>query len=325
MKRKYIIAMSITLFLLSCTNMDVRHRKITFSNEKMLVAEKIRVDEIFSPDFITKKEDCFIIAGSKSDTMLYMYSLPSFTSLGGMGIKGQGPGEIQLFPMFCESPGSRYLYIWGYTPLTINKILINECGGFMPDGEHQLSRYEAFNCMHIINDSLFIYYLPDDLTVKKYDLKANKYIDEIKWPKDDHAESYYYSNRGWIAVNDSNIVYSYVFKKQIEIYDLHTCEKKTVITDGRKYPKPDLKSNENPACYMNIYAGINYFYALCMNNDSHGSQADYLLEVFDYEGNPIIKYTFDIAPSLFVVDEDRGHIYGYSHMYEDYLLRYDMI
>jgi hypothetical protein len=288
----------------------------------MLVAEKILVNEIFSPDFITRKENCLIIASSKSDTMLYTYSLPLLTYLNRTGIKGQGADEIQAFPMFCESPESNCLYIWGYTPLTIKKILLDSMGVSMSKDEYRLSKYEAFNCMHIIDDSLFIYYLPDDLTIKKYDLNAQLYLDEIKFKKEDHNESYYYSNRGLVAVNRSNIVYSYLYKKQIDIYDLHTCKKKTVIVDKRKYSTPNWKSHEKPIFYyMNIYAGIKYFYVLCKENDSV-NQDNYSLEVFDYDGNPIIRYTFDIAPFLCVIDENRKYIYGYTHKHEDYLIKY---
>ncbi|MDR1115551.1 MAG: TolB-like 6-bladed beta-propeller domain-containing protein [Tannerella sp.] len=323
---KNIFVIYASFFLLSCTNTNHINRKIVFEEEKMLVAEQIRVNEIFSPDFVTKKENCFIIASNRSDTMLYVYSLPSLTCWNRTGTKGQGPEEIQFFPMFCESPGSKYLYVWGYTPLTIKKFKIGDKGKFVTVGEYQLSQYEAFNCMHVIDDSLFVYYLPDELTVKKYNLKTDEYLDEIKWEKEDHAESYYYSNRGLIAVNKSNIVYSYIFKKQIDIYDLHTGQKKAVITDGKKYPKPNVGSRDNLTCYVNIYAGTDRFYALSRKNgyDTSDNQDEYLLEVFDYDGNPIVRYTFDIAPFLFAIDEDNEQIYGYSSQFEDYLLRYKM-
>jgi hypothetical protein len=316
---KNVFVLYAIFFLLSCTSHA--NRKIVFDREKLLVAEQIRVDEIFSPDFVTLKKNCLIIASSRSDTMLYAYSLPSLACLNRTGTKGQGPDEIQLFPMFCESPGSNYLHVWGYTPLTIRKFSIGDRGEFVAESEYQLSKYETFNCMHVVDDSLFVYYLPDELAVKKYDLKAKKYLDEIKWEKDDHPESYYWSNRGMIAVNSSNIVYAYFFKKQIDIHDLHTGRRKAVITDGRKYPKPDLGSRDNPVYYVNMYAGTRQFYALCRENGRNGRD-EYSLEVFDYEGNPVIRYTFDTAPFLFAVDEDNGQIYGYSSRHEDDLLKY---
>lgn len=202
---KFLITVHFAFFLLlSCTNIN---RNIDFNETNKLVAEKIFIDKIFFPDFITKKGNHLIIASSKSDTMLYSYALPSLDYLYETGRKGQGPDDIQAFPMFCESPESEYLYIWGYTPLKIKKFSIKQDGQFILKEEFLLSIYETYNNMHIINDSIFIYYLPDDLVLKKYDLKRNEYLDEIKYKKDDHMESYYYSNRGTVAANQSNIIY----------------------------------------------------------------------------------------------------------------------
>lgn len=175
--------------------------------------------------------------------------------------------------------------------------------------------------------SIFIYYLPDDLTIKKYDLKKNKSLNEIKFKKEDHPESFYYSNRGVIAVNQSNIIYAYLFKRQIDIFDFRTCEKRVTISNGKKYPKPDYRSIEDPTIYYtNVYAGTRYFYVLCRENrnKTEGGEYDYVIEVFDYNGEPVIRYRFDIAPILFVVDENKGYIYGCNWKYEDYLLRYKM-
>jgi hypothetical protein len=46
------------------------------------------------------------------------------------------------------------------------------------------------------------------------------------------------------------------------------------------------------------------------------------MEVYDYIGNPVRQFTFDIEPNRFVVDERSMIIYGYSFDHEDYLLRY---
>ena len=48
------------------------------------------------------------------------------------------------------------------------------------------------------------------------------------------------------------------------------------------------------------------------------------MEVYDYEGNPIIEYTFDIIPFYLAVDEQNGYIYATNSNYEDYLLRYKL-
>ena len=45
------------------------------------------------------------------------------------------------------------------------------------------------------------------------------------------------------------------------------------------------------------------------------------LKTFDYKGNPVSKYTFDICPQIFAIDETNNMLYGFSFKLEDYLLR----
>ena len=323
-RRLLIMAICGALFLSSCSNFE--RKTSEFWDIIHLKAEMVAVNEIFSPDFMTLKGNNLVISSSRSSpTMLFTYSVPSLVFKSDFGTKGQGPGEIKSFPMFCESPGSLDLYVWGYSPVTMKKILILENGEIKYKEDITLQRYEAFNNMTIVGDSTFVFFLPDDLTIKKYDL-LNKNESTITLSKDDHRESYFYSNRGYITANESTLVYSYLFKKQIDIYDLSTLKLKTRISDNKEYPKPvpgDFSSVTYH--YVGLYAGEKYFYALYNGvKRETGQKRSLFLEVYDYNGNPIIKYSFDVPPVLFVVDEINNKIYGFNEDCEDNLLRYDM-
>jgi len=325
---KYLIRLFLTILVLnSCSNSDIK--TIKFREIKPLKVELVDLNEIMAPDFMTLKGSNLIISSSRSKpSMLFVYSTPALEFLSDFGIKGRGPGEIQLFPMFSESPGSEDLYVWGYSPVTIKKISISENGEIEYKEDITLKGYENFNNMTIIGDSVFVYYSIDDLTVKKYNL-INNNESSIILPKDNHRESFYYSNRGLIATSKSMLVYSYLFKKQIDIYDLSTLKLRTRIGDGVKYPKPTPGDLSSVAyLYIGLYAGEKYFYASCIYDDGkrleEGVSRPRFLEVFDYDGNPIMKYSFDISPILFVVDEKNGKIYGFNEEYEDKLLRYNL-
>jgi len=117
--RQILVLCSLLLFTISC-----RNDGISSPEKKELKSEKKLLEEIISPDFITRVDDKLIIASSLSDTMLYVYSLPDLKYLHSTGKKGRGPDEIPLFPMFCESL-NHALYVWGYGPRTIIKFDIN--------------------------------------------------------------------------------------------------------------------------------------------------------------------------------------------------------
>ena len=308
--RKILIFCSLLLFINACRNDD-----ISSPEKKELKSEKKLLEEIISPDFLTRIDNKLIISSSQSDYMLYVYSLPDLNYLHRTGKKGRGPEEIPLFPMFCESL-NQTLYVWGYGPKTIRKFDVNQNGELKLNDTIKLPMYEEFNYMHIFNDSLFIYYLPDNLKIVKYDLKSKKHLDNIRMKKDDHNESYFYSNRGTIAANDSFVVFAYLFKKQINIYRLNDFKLHKEIIGNYKHKDPIVGDLDTPVYYTKIVAGENFFYALCKNKKS--------MEVYDYNGSFVNEFTFDITPSLFAVDEYNKTIYGFANdnKYEPYLLRF---
>lgn len=236
--------------------------------------------------------------------------------------KGRGPHEIPIFPMFCESPSSDMLYVWGYSPTTIEKNRILKDGTLGFEAEFALSKYEAFNNMSIMNDSLFIYFLPDELTIKKYDLTIKKEVGVISFKRDEHKESYFYANRGNVANNEKYIVYPYIFKNRIDIYDLNSLKLSRCITGSKKSPKPvpgDFSSITYH--YRYVYAGKDYFYALHGGNEN-GVLREIRLEVYDYDGNPAKEYLLDIMPDIFVVDEKDSMLYGFNSQYSDHIVKY---
>lgn len=308
------------LFFCSCLD---SHVKVTvFPETKQLLAEKVFVEEIFAADFVEKTRNHFIISSSKTDTTLFLYETPALKFKSSTGLRGGGPDEFKMFPMFCHTLDEEYLYIRGYEPYSIRKIKLQEDGSFSFVGEYHLDGGE-YNFMNIIKDSLLVYYEGNHLTVTKYDLKNKVKLDEIKKKTDDHNESYYYSNRGLISANDSFVVYPYLYKKQIDIYRVDDFELVKRISDGNKYSKPSIRDAENITYhYFNVYAGSKYFYALYVGHKVGENFSDRTLEVYDYDGNPIVEYTFDIIPHYFAVDEENGYIYATNSDYEDYLLRY---
>ena len=90
------------------------------------------------------------------------------------------------------------------------------------------------------------------------------------------------------------------------------------LTD--KSVKPEIRIGDfehTRQYYVNVIATSRYIYALLNGKDGSLS-----MEVLDFEGQPVAKYDFTIAPFLFDVDEVNGYMYGYNENYEDYLLRY---
>lgn len=317
---KILLSLFMMMILSACslngTSVDMQ----PFPLEKSLKGEPVLLEDILDPNSVMLKKRSLFVSSMKSDSMIYQYAVSDFRTLSKGGIKGQGEGEFQLFPMFCRTM-SDSVYIWGYNPLTIKCFTLSNEQVLSYSHEYVLPLYESFNQMHIINDSILIYSaIPEEFAIKKVDLKQSKELGEIPIKKDDHKESFFYKNRGILAANDSLIIYAYVFKKQIDIYNVSDLKLKKSLIGGDTNPDiriGDFENNVN--YYINIVAGKKYFYALCQ-----GEKEDYTLEVFDYEGSSIARYRFDVTPYLFDIDEADNCIYGFNYQHEDYLYKYSL-
>jgi len=270
------------------------------------------IKEIYIPAFLTRVGDKMVLSCDKSDPLLgepllFVYSLPDFKLLGSTGRRGKGPNEIPVFAMFCESEDES-LYVYGYTFKTIRKFEINKEGELILDKIIDLPYYQTFNNMHIIKDSLFIYYLPDDLKIVKSSLKSGQDLDKIELKKDDHKETFYYKNRGTVAANNSFLVYAYIYKKQIDIYRVDDFKLHKQIIGKYKKQDPIIGDKNNPIYYSNIVAGKKYFYAIYTDIKTQKP----IIEVYDYNGSFQKELILDIKPELFIVDEAKKTIYGYA-------------
>ncbi len=79
--------------------------------------------------------------------------------------------------------------------------------------------------------------------------------------------------------------------------------------------------------YVNIYVSQKHIYVLYRGRTSleyknNGYKGD-VIEVFDFNGNPVARYSFDKSPVLFAVDEATKKMYGYNSLFEDKILLYD--
>mgnify|MGYP000012575811 FL=1 len=193
--------------------------------------------------------------------------------------------------------------------------------------DYHLDKYETFNFMHLIRDSICVYSLmPTQPLVKLYDLKNGKNMGELKIGSKNRVNSYLSDGDGVMAANDSVIIVAYHYKKQIDIYDVSTLKlKKRLIGDYRPQKLTD-DFTENEYHYVDIVAGKKRFYALyrgCRNKDAKENSD--ILESFDYDGNPVIKYKFnDLSPDIFYVDDEAAVLYGYKSAYPDLMLKYEL-
>ena len=321
MRNLFCLFLGVVLAI-ACTHKEF----YSFTNEKNLEMISVKIDEILLADFMIKKGDYLFMISTRSDSMVYLYALPDLQYCKSFGIKGKGPGEF-ILPMFVEAPGND-VYIWGYSGVRLIRCFsVDSNAHITVKQDYHLDKYETFNFMHLIRDSICVYSLmPTQPLVKLYDLKNGKNMGELKIGSKNRVNSYLSDGDGVMAANDSVIIVAYHYKKQIDIYDVSTLKlKKRLIGDYRPQKLTD-DFTENEYHYVDIVAGQKRFYALyrgCRNKDAKENSD--ILESFDYDGNPVIKYKFnDLSPDIFYVDDEAAVLYGYKSAYPDLMLKYEL-
>lgn len=328
MQKKIIYIL--TIFIMGLTLGACKENiTITFPQNKLLHAEKVPINEIFDGHFLTVIGNKLFVQSYRTDSMLFIYNTPNLEFIKSTGKKGRGPGEFNMLKFVYGRNNN--LYLSGYSnPFLINKYSIDSLGNLflMNSFNCQNSKHTIFNQMHIIKDSILLYNnCAYGLGIVKYDLRTSKEIDHISFKEDNKHIPTCNSNWGTMTANDSVIVYAYSNKRQIDLYDVNTLALKKRITGDYKYVQPS-----NPMTdiyyYVNVLGTEKYFYALyCGVPYQEFKENTNILEVYDYNGKPIIKYNFDLAPSTeFYIDEKNGMIYSYKSDKgdQDFLLRYNI-
>lgn len=311
------------IFFISCQYSSKTEKKNLLSQK--LIAQEVEFNETFDILDMAIINDYLIVMSYNSDTLIHIYSLPDMNLVSKMGLKGDSPSDM-AFPLLFKGSENN-AFIGGFNggkdikEYNITNDHVSVINTF------SISTREPLNDAYIVNDSTLIYNSIFDLKLKKINLKDHSVFDICQFHQDDHQESFFYSNKGKMGINKSSIVYAYFYKDQIDFMDL---DGKLINRIIGKNVTPSIsmdKFDKNYISYVNLYAGTKSFYLLHRGQthaDYENNNSKDELEVYDNKGEIVEKYTFEVPPIIFAVDEKRNVLYGYSGMYKDMLLVYKM-
>ena len=321
------------LFLCSFLLMACKTEQPEFPKEEVLTPELMPLQGITSPFFLDIKSPFLIVQNDyrqRTDSIFHIYDLNSYELKSVFGLIGRGPSEF-LDPGLFSAQLSDFLIV------DMN-IGLAYFFGINKDGSPTLNDSKKSNYIHgignaaFINDSLFVtdeaFYSPymhllsfqDELPRKSWQFRNPAIINGFIDP-----------DYGKVYANNDRIIFCYYFKKQIDFMDIEFNLFKRVKFD---YVTPSI-TQENQSIvnqsYIAGYLGKRYLYALFMGvpwkDGINLSFRESILEVFDLDGNPVIKYRLDgLPPTSFVVDEEIFTLYGCREdgEPEDHLLVYKL-
>lgn len=324
--RKLLWVLSLAVPLFSCGDRDTAvTAKRAFPQEKRIQAVKCPVGDVMDPSYMIQKGDYLLVRSGQPKKQLFVFTVPDLRFVCATGNQGRGPEEFSTFPTLVESRTDTF-YVFGYAHRHLKSLAVDSAARVHLTECYEIPLHEVFNHMHLIDDSVLLYetvMLPQ-YAVYKYDLKNRKSIDELKIERETpESELTFDTSRGYMAANDSVMIYVYLYKNQIDIYDVKDFRLKRRIVGVYKPQKPAFRNKE--LYYLGVIPGDKYFYALFKGERTEkGENRSNTIEVYDYDGNPVALYRFDIPPLYFYPDEKNNCIYATHPSCIDTLLRYDL-
>lgn len=320
MKYFLYILLIITSALLTCCDSPVSRypRYTTFPNEKTIIAQEVSLDSVFFryPYRVTVRDSVVIIMDLHNDShYFYAFSYPDWQPIAPFGKRGEAPDEMLSAEMFqfCSldsvwvlDANRMQLTRWVVSPLDktvtrvedipLDKSLIRSLDFYRTDSGFLITDYLGDYRYHEVSNSG----------------KPIKSIGKI--PAENHYEAIAHPAlaqmwRSFTDCNPQNGIYAMVtqFGETLEIYNQKTNQQTIVygpngepqfkITEGKGFPT-GIKG------FMDIQVTNQYIYAIFdgmtwkeretfHQRGEDPPKGGHYLYVYDFDGNPVRKYTLD--------------------------------
>lgn len=322
----FYVAGLLCLLLCSCTPKKFPiHEK--GKQKKLLTAELIPIQPLIDPDQMIVCGDYLVTCSSRCDTILSFFLCDSLKFAFGKGSKGEGPEDFTMSWLYNSF--DQHLYIRGFSKANITAAFDIADNKFFP-----INRYQQTNALLGINfgtvlpNNILVGYKHDaDIAIWAYDLVRDTLLQRMTLELNEKIEEdFYQENRGMTAATaQGTIAYAYRYKNQIDFLRLsEDGQQLQIIKKIGNQQNTNItftNNHEIKPYYANLISTKDKFYALCQNGNE---TTQWQLEIYSYDGEPIITYTFDIAPLLLCADEKNNCIYGYRYDKPDFFLRYQL-
>ena len=311
-KRTPFLLIGVCLFA-NCKQKDVIIIA-SFPIERFIEYSVYEPYDIIDPVQIAVSNNYLFLMGIKSDPIFQQYEIQNLEYIQSFGKRGRGPGEFASAYQMYVTRDQEKLYLYNYARKTFSAYLILEHGDLLPEQDLIVDKNMLYNQFHIIKDSLLIYNLVPEVGVVKIDLLSNEHSTKIEFTKNKQyrGEDFFHPDNGVLSVTNQYIVFAYIYRKQIDIYNIDDLSLKARLL-AKGHRETMTTSEQSKRYYCNVYATENFIYACYIDPDSDDKQNKYFVEVFDFNGTPVKRYNTDIfLYGLLAVSPDDSAMYSYN-------------
>lgn len=317
----------------------------SFTIERNLSHTVIEKDSFWKVNNIIKNGDHIILHEEDGSNNLSVYDLNERKIINRFGKRGNGPNEL-LSPPLSIIPLSEERIMW----LDQNRKAVYEAIYSQPEPlftkklDLKEKGYYLFEIIPLVNHFYAGIGSIEEGRYMVLDSIGNKLSVWFDYPPDEqHAESMHKAlayqggliqhpdrTRFFFHCYDSEILEIVTIKEDgslTKVNDVHYDYVSYVPQKDQRYISSAVKK-ESKACFISASATSNYIYLLysgrVIGDGVFTAYRSNIIFVYDWEGNPVVRYNLDMDVNYISADENDKGIYGFSNDPETMLVYFEL-
>lgn len=302
---KFYTILFVTLALFSCSSNQ--KNEIEPKSPSPLIMESVETPkELFRPSKVIANEKYVIVFNNVHEQMFNVFS-PELKYLYSFGNIGQGPNDLNMvIQESFELEGNELSMLDMRSFVTYQ---LGDTTAVGKDKQHIISEESVFNKAKKLSNDSFIFlpysYKENQSDIHKYDFKDGKITDfgeKISPKPEEIQEPYLLSSILSVNKNNQRVAQFYQHKPEFKIYDFQG----KVLHKGAV----SIEQTDDKRLYFaEVYSTESFIYVLWVNSTKenvmkHMDKFRPELMVFDWEGNLLEQFKFNIPVISFAVTPD---------------------
>jgi|GEM_PF-2045670 len=346
----HALGLSFLLLLFGCREspknifLDLRPKLLTFEKSYTIVGQHVPVDN-FGGTNVFVVDTLLLFPTPQLDTLYSIVSANTYKHLGNYVSKGNGPNEfINTLPPISiykksgdlytslHDPYKKELIGWNLTETISKQVpVFEDVTKFSSlDGTHAIYRIHPLD-----EEAFFLDYLDFDGLNQHYavyHIPSEKIVDDraaLISGITERGNSYLLATSTSFSLANRKYVSGMGFIDQLNIYDLaHPEESKALTIHKKRIGMKEVERTPMPEkmeYYVDVRSDSERIYALYANQNRKDwavNETPAVIQVFDWDGNPICELKTKEKIVYFDVDENRRKLYGLT--IEEDLYVYDL-
>lgn len=320
----------LSILLTNCVSREEEDVKYvnTFPVEKKVVAKDV---EWIKPDLLSgmlQIDSFLIILNRKGKNAFQVYNTNQKEMICQGGNFGKGPNEFKnplMMNQYIKKDGCIYFFIWDHRKILytidLNKLILGD--NFVSNREQLSTKFGIQSGLVKIDSTVLGFSDDSDGRTFEYNLNSKETNLWDYYPKIKNTNTYssfdlYILYGAFMAYNNklNIVVKSYAsYFNQLVFFTPSGNRIRTIKLPNIDYNLNSENAISSPAYTFNLQHSDSYIYVSYEDYaDKNQLQYKGLVNVFDWEGNPVVRYNIENKLiSAFAVDEINGKIYGYAH------------